>query len=101
MNALFLDTRSRAIGHQLACIGILTRAAVEPRGILSAALLATAAQIILFHNHRSGGPLPNAEDLAFNRRTAEAGEVVEIRVVYHIIVGGAPAYVPLPLRGAP
>ncbi len=100
MGALFLDTRNRAIGHQLAYIGTLTRAAVEPRGILTAALLANAAGILLFHNHPSGDPSPSAEDLAFTRRMAEAGEVVGIRVVDHIIVGEAPAFVSLRQRGA-
>ncbi len=100
MGALFLDTRNRAIGHQVAYIGTLTRAAVEPRGILSAALLANAAGIILFHNHPSGDPSPSAEDLAFTRRMAEAGEVVGVRVVDHVIVGEAPTYVSLRQRGA-
>jgi hypothetical protein len=66
----FLDVRNRAIGYQLAYIGTLARAAVEPRGIFSAALLAYAAGIILFHNHPSGDPSPSAEDLAFTRRMA-------------------------------
>ena len=80
--------------------GTLTRAAAEPRGILTAALLANAAGILLFHNHPSGDPSPSAEDLAFTRRMAEAGEVVGIRVVDHIIVGEAPAFVSLRQRGA-
>ena len=89
-----------AIGHQLAYIGTLTRAAVEPRGILTAALLSNAAGILLFHNHPSGDPSPSAEDLAFTRRMAEAGEVVGVRVVDHIIIGEAPAFVSLRQRGA-
>jgi DNA repair protein RadC len=100
MGALFLATRNRAIGHQLAYVGTLSRAAVEPRGILSAALLSNCAGIILFHNHPSGDPSPSAEDIAFTRRMAEAGEVVGIRVVDHIIVGEAPAFVSLRQRGA-
>ncbi|HNU83642.1 MAG TPA: JAB domain-containing protein, partial [Thermoanaerobaculia bacterium] len=87
-------------GHQLAYIGTLTRAAVEPRGILTAALLVNAAGILLFHNHPSGDPSPSAEDLAFTRRMAEACQVVGIRLVDHIIVGEAPAFVSLRQRGA-
>jgi DNA repair protein RadC len=90
MGALLLDTRNGAIGHQLAYIGTLTRAAVEPRGILTAALLFNAAGNLFCHNHPSGDPSPSAEDLAFTRRMAEAGEVVGIRLVDHIIVGEAP-----------
>lgn len=99
MGAIFLDIRNRAIGHQLAYIGTLTRAAVEPRGILTAALLANAAAILLFHNHPSGDPSPSAEDLAFTRRMAEAGEIVGVRVLDHIVVGEAPAFVSLRQRG--
>ena len=99
MGAIYLDIRNRAIGHQLAYIGTLTRTAVEPRGILTAALLANAAGVILFHNHPSGDPSPSAEDLAFTRRMAEAGEIVGVRVLDHIIVGDAPAFVSLKQRG--
>jgi DNA repair protein RadC len=99
MGAIFLDTRNRAIGHQIAYIGTLARAAVEPRGIFSAALLANAAGIVLFHNHPSGDPSPSAEDLAFTRRMADAGELLGIRVLDHIVVGEAPRFVSLKRRG--
>ena len=56
MGALFLDTRNPGIGHELAHIGTLTRAPVEPRGILTAALIVNAAGILSFHNHPSGDP---------------------------------------------
>lgn len=69
MGAIYLDIRNRAIGHQLAYVGTLTGAAVEPRGILTAALLSNAAGLILFHNHPSGDPSPSAEDLAGARST--------------------------------
>ena len=63
-------------------------------------LLVNAAGILLFHNHPSGDPSPSAEDLAFTRRMAKAGEVVRVRVVDHIIIGEAPAFVSLRQRGA-
>jgi DNA repair protein RadC len=62
-------------------------------------LLANAASIILFHNHPSGDPSPSAEDLALTRRMADAGELLGIRVVDHIVVGEAPAFVSLKRRG--
>jgi DNA repair protein RadC len=55
--------------------------------------------LILFHNHPSGDPAPSAEDLAFTRRLAEAGEILGIRLLDHIIVGEPPAYVSLRRRG--
>jgi len=99
MGAILLDVRCRAIGYQLAYIGTLTRAAAEPRGIFSAAILANAAHIILFHNHPSGDPSPSPEDIAFTRRMAHAGEILGISVLDHIIVGEPPGFVSLRERG--
>jgi DNA repair protein RadC len=99
MGAIFLDIRNRAIGHQLAYIGTLNRAAVEPRGILSAALLANAAGIILFHNHPSGDPTPSAEDIVFTRRMAEGCAILGIQLVDHLVIGEKPAFVSLRQQG--
>jgi len=99
MGAILLDIRNRAIGHQLAYIGTLSRAAVEPRGILSAALLANAAGIILFHNHPSGDPTPSAEDIVFTRRMSDACEILGVKLLDHIIVGEWPRFVSLQERG--
>ena len=100
VGAIFLDIRNRAIGHQLAYIGTLSRTAVEPRGILSAALLANAAGIILFHNHPSGDPTPSAEDFHFTRRMSDACEILGVKLLDHIVVGEWPAFVSLQQRGA-
>ncbi len=85
--AVYLDTRHKMIGYQIAYIGTLTRASVEPRGIFSAALLCNAATLILFHSHPSGDPTPSKEDLATTERMTRAGEVLGIQVLDHIIVG--------------
>jgi DNA repair protein RadC len=87
MGALFLDVRFRLLGEQLLFRGTLYRAAVEPREILKEGLLRGAASVVLFHTHPSGDPSPSAEDLIFTRRMAEAGEVVGIRLIDHLIVG--------------
>ena len=99
MGAVLLDTRNRAIGHVIAYMGTLNRAAVEPRGLLIPALLANAAGIILFHNHPSGDPSPSVEDLAFTRRVAAAGETLGIRLVDHLVLGEEPRWVSLRQRG--
>ncbi len=101
MGAVMLDTRNRAIGHLIAYQGTLSRTAVEPRGLLVPALLANAAGIILFHNHPSGDPTPSAEDLAFTRRVAEAGDTVGVKLVDHLILGaGERRWVSLKQRGS-
>jgi DNA repair protein RadC len=80
--------------------GTLSRAAVEPREILKEGLLRGAAGILLFHTHPSGDPSPSADDLLFTRRLAEAGEVVGVRLVDHMILGGGGRWVSLHQRGA-
>ena len=77
MGSLYLDTRNRLLAEGEIFRGTLNRAAVEPRAILKLGLLHSAAGVILFHTHPSGDPSPSAEDLAFTRRLAEAGEVLE------------------------
>jgi DNA repair protein RadC len=100
MGALFLDTRNRLLAESEVYRGTLNRAAVEPRGLLKEALLRGAAGLVLFHTHPSGDPSPSAEDLAFTRRLAEAGELVGVRLVDHLILGSAGRWVSLRQRGA-
>jgi DNA repair protein RadC len=80
--------------------GTLSRAAVEPRSILKQGLLEDAAGFVIFHTHPSGDPSPSAEDLAFTRRMAEAGEVVGLRLVDHLIIGCGGRWVSMRERGA-
>ena len=79
--------------------GTINRAAVEPRGVLAAALLANAVAVVVFHNHPSGDPTPSAEDLAFTRRLSEAGNLLGVRLVDHVILGGPGRWYSLAERG--
>lgn len=100
MGALFLDVRHRLIADQEIYRGTLSRASVEPRKILTEALVQKASAVVLFHTHPSGDPSPSLEDLAFTRRMAEAGEVVGVRLMDHLIVGSTGRWVSLKERGA-
>ena len=100
MGALYLDTRHRLVAERELFRGTLDRAAVEPRAILKEGLLRDAAAFILFHNHPSGDPSPSAEDLLFTRRLAEAGDLVGVRLVDHLVLGGGGRWVSLRERGA-
>jgi DNA repair protein RadC len=99
MVAVYLDTRNRLIGWTIAHVGTLNRAAVEPRTIFQVALSLNAAGLILAHNHPSGDPSPSAEDLAFTRRMAEAGDLLGTRLVDHLILGEQPRWISLRQRG--
>ncbi len=92
VGALYLNQRHDAIGHTIAYIGTLTQALVEPRGILVPALLTNAAGVIVFHNHPSGDPTPSSDDLSLTQRLVDAGNIVGISVLDHIVLGEAPRY---------
>ena len=100
MGAMFLDIKNRLIGESEIFRGTLTRAAVEPREILKEALLLNASGLVLFHTHPSGDPAPSTEDLAFTRRLSEAGELVGVKLLDHLILGSAGRWVSLGRRGA-
>jgi DNA repair protein RadC len=100
MGALFVDIRNRLLSEREIFRGTLNRAAVEPREILKEGLLRGAAGVVLFHTHPSGDPSPSGEDVLFTRRMAEAGEVVGVRLVDHLIVGRGGRWASLKDRGA-
>ncbi len=100
MGVLYVDTRQRLMGDREVYRGTLNRAAAEPRSLLKTGLLRDAAGLILFHTHPSGDPSPSPEDLAFTRRMAEAGDIVGVRLIDHLILGSAGRWVSLRQRGA-
>lgn len=93
--AVYLDGRHKVIGHTIAYVGTLTHAPVEPRGVLVPALLANAMAMILFHNHPSGDPEPSTDDRRLTKRLVEAGDLVGIKVLDHIILGETPRFLSL------
>ena len=100
MLAVFLNSRQRSIGWMMIAIGTLNRAAAEPRTLLQAGLLINAAGVILVHNHPSGDPTPSPEDLAFTERIREAGDIVGVRLIDHLITGTDGRWVSLRKRSA-
>jgi DNA repair protein RadC len=100
VGALFLDARNRLVDHEELHRGTITRAVVEPRTVLTHALMRGACGVVLFHTHPSGDPTPSAEDVAFTRRLVEASEVVGVTMIDHLIVGHGGRWVSLKERGA-
>ena len=100
MGAIFVDIRNRLLAEREIYRGTLNRAAVEPREILKEGLIRGAAGVVVFHTHPSGDPSPSGEDILFTRRMAEAGEVVGVRLVDHLMVTAGGGWVSLKDWGA-
>src|SRR5215831_10592300 len=89
---LLLDQKNQVIGIHTVSIGSLTASVVHPRETFKVAILANAASIICGHNHPSGDCQPSREDRALTTRLVEAGKLLGINVLDHIIIGGQGQY---------
>ena len=96
---LMLDTKNRFIGLNTVSIGTLDSALVSPREVFKVALLANAASLILAHNHPSGDPTPSPEDKAVTKRLHEAGQLLQIDVLDHLVIGEGGAFKSLKIMG--
>lgn len=84
---LVLDTRNRLKRLEVISRGSLNGSLVHPREVFREAVSSQAAGLILFHNHPSGDPTPSKEDLALTRRLKQAGSIMGIEVLDHVILG--------------
>lgn len=83
---LTLDGANRLISNEIVFQGTLDRSIIHPREIFARAIEDRAASIIVAHNHPSGNASPSEEDIAATKRIQEAGELLGIKVLEHIIV---------------
>ena len=84
---LLLNAKHKVMGVHTVSIGSLTVSILHPREVYKAAILANAAAIIGIHNHPSGNPDPSLEDHALTKRLSEAGTLLGIRLLDHVIIG--------------
>jgi len=97
---LLLDTKNKVIGAPVECTrGLLDTSLVHPREVFREAVRQSAASVILAHSHPSGDPTPSKEDINITRRLIEAGKILGIHIVDHIVCGRpsdtSPGYVSL------
>ncbi len=85
--ALLLDSRNQLIKASEISVGSLDTSIVHPREVFKEAISASAASVIFVHNHPSGDPEASEDDIALTKRLAEAGEIMGIDVLDHIIIG--------------
>jgi len=84
---VLLSTRHDVLAVEEVAVGGLNSAVIHPREVFKAAIRWSAAAVILIHNHPSGDPEPSADDLRITARLAEAGRVLGIEVLDHVVVG--------------
>ncbi len=86
MIALFLDVKTHLIAKKQIFIGSLNQSLIHPREVFKYAVKYSAYSIILVHNHPSGDPQPSVQDLDVTKRFKEAGKLMQIELLDHIII---------------
>ncbi len=84
---LLVDVKCRTYAREQVSVGILNQSLIHPREVFKKAVQQSARGIILVHNHPSGDPQPSKEDLAITERLVEAGRIMGIDVMDHLIIG--------------
>lgn len=84
---MFLDTKCKLIKDKLISSGTVNQSLISPREIFIEALRCNCVNIILVHNHPSGDPAPSREDIKSTSRVKNAGKIIGIRLLDHIIIG--------------
>ncbi len=82
---LYLDGRHQLVAHSVVSVGSANASLVHPREVFQSGVLLGAIAVILLHNHPSGNPAPSCEDRELTKRLAEAGRLIGISVLDHVI----------------
>jgi len=82
-----LDRKNKPISRTMVTLGTLTSSLAHPREIFKIAILASAATIVIAHNHPSGDPAPSLADIQLTRQLREAAKIIGIDLIDHVIVG--------------
>ncbi|MFC2133236.1 DNA repair protein RadC [Bacteroidota bacterium] len=83
-----LNSANKIIKYETISIGSLNSSIVHPREVFKVAIDNNSANIILLHNHPSGNPEPSNEDIAITKKMVEAGKILDIQVIDHLIIAG-------------
>ena len=86
-SVLLLNTKHKVIGIKTVSVGTLDTSLVHPREVFKTAILNSAKCVMIFHNHPSGDTRPSREDINITKRLVEAGKLLGIKVLDHIILG--------------
>lgn len=84
--AVYLNARNEMLQKEILGLGTLNSMRIEPKEVFRPALMTPCASLIIAHNHPSGDPTPSDDDIAFTKRVFEAGEIMGVTMLDHLIV---------------
>ena len=87
LGVMLLDQKQRLIRTTVVSTGTLDATLAHPRDVFRTAVAASAASVVVFHNHPSGDPSPSAEDLRVTAELVEAGRLLDIELLDHLVIG--------------
>ncbi len=87
LRVMMLDTKNRVLGWPTVYVGSLNTSLIRVGELFREAIRYNCASIIVAHNHPSGDPTPSPEDVAVTRQIAEAGKLLDVHVLDHLIIG--------------
>ena len=82
-----LNTKNEPTNISVVSVGTLNKAIIHPREVFKTAILSNASSIMAFHNHPSGDTTPSDQDIQLTHRLVEAGELLGIKLLDHLIIG--------------
>lgn len=91
--AIAINARGNIIGYTTVSIGDLCSSVTHPREVFKFAVCCNAGSVVFAHNHPSGDPSPSDADIASTKRLIEAGEILGIPVLDHIVIGSGDKYI--------
>src|SRR5210317_850981 len=84
---LLLNAKNCLMNRHMVTLGLVDASLVHPREVLRPAILDGASALVLVHNHPSGDPTPSAEDIRITKQLVDAGRVVDIKLLDHVVIG--------------
>jgi len=90
--SVLMDTKNKVIGVDMVSQGAVDSSPIHPREVYKSALLSSASSVIFIHSHPSGDPEPSISDREITRQLKEAGELLGIEVLDHVIIGRGEYY---------
>ncbi|OGV68090.1 MAG: hypothetical protein A2283_18810 [Lentisphaerae bacterium RIFOXYA12_FULL_48_11] len=84
---LLLNSKNYLLNRQMVSLGLVDASLVHPREVFRQAIVENSAALVCVHNHPSGDSTPSAEDIRITRQLIEAGRIIDIKILDHVIIG--------------